>query len=1067
MTTSMPPLPSFLEDHISQIPALQLLQNLGYVYLRPRDADIERRGRRSGVILEGILEQQLRRLNRISFKGRQHEFSEVNIQAAVQALRDLPDDGLVRTTEKIYDLLSLGRSFEQTIDGDTKSFTLNYIDWLNPANNVFHVTEEFEVERTLSHQTCRPDLVLFVNGIPFAVVECKRPDLKDSLDEAVSQHLRNQSADHIPRLFACAQLLVAVNKNDALYGTTGTPRKYWSQWRERGEIETEVNRLINKPLSTAQKDQLFAERFAYVRRHFDELELEERLATGQDLALYSLCRPERLLDLARGFIVFDAGEKKIARYQQYFAVKQTVGRVGRVGADGRRTGGVIWHTQGSGKSLTMVMLAKALVLAPGIPDPRIVLVTDRVDLDDQIWKTFHSCGKEPVQATTGRHLLDLLAGNRASIITTVIDKFETAVRTPAAPGARNPADNIFVLVDEVHRSQYGVANAVMQKVLPNACYIGFTGTPLKTAEKNTAAKFGGLIDAYTIDEAVRDRAVVPLLYEGRHILQEVDQRAIDKWFEVATRTLSPEQRRDLKRRMSSLRQLNKADRKIQLTAWDISEHFRLNWQGTPFKGQLATDSKLSALKFKQYLDEFGQVSSEVLISAPDLREGNDEVETAGAQEVQAFWKRMMDRYGSEREYNRALISGFKFGERPEIIIVVDKLLTGFDAPRNTVLYLAKSLKEHGLLQAIARVNRLCEGKDFGYIIDYYGVLGELHEALQSYGALAGYDAEDLQGTLTDVAEEVSRLPQRHSDLWEIFKEIRRRKDEESYERLLSDEERRDRFYQRLSAYSRTLGIAFSTVKFIDETPIEKLERYKQDLAFFQKLRSSVKQRYAEEIDFKEYEARVRKLIDAHVASTEIATITPPVNIFDRERFAAEVEKLQTPASKADTIAHRTKKTIDERMEEDPFFYRRFSKILAEVIEAWREKRISDAEYLRQVIEVMTAVRERRIDDLPVELEGRETARAFYGVVNEILDRLMEGSAEAKQTAADAALEIDRIIETNKVVDWANNLDAQNEMRNRIDDYLYSLKEQRGLNLNFDDMDRIIDQSLSIARARRL
>ena len=541
-------------------------------------------------------------------------------------------DGLIRTNERVYDLISLGKSFEQTIDGDTKSFTLNYVDWKRPENNVFHVAEEFEVERASGAQTCRLDIALFVNGIPFALIECKRPDEKDAIKTAIAQHLRNQHSEFIPRLFVYSQMLVAINQKEANYATTGTPAEFWAHWRERADITEEVSRLVNRPLTKEQKDKLFADRFAYARRYFDDLEMEGRSVTEQDKAIYCLLRPERLIELTRQFIVFDAGQKKIARYQQYFAVKRTLDRIKRVGADGKRAGGVIWHTQGSGKSLTMVMMAKAIALEESIADPRIVLVTDRVDLDDQIWGTFHSCGKEPVKATTGRHLLELLALNKAAIITTVIDKFETAVK---ASGSQITSNNIFALVDESHRSQYGETNARMRKVLPNACYIGFTGTPLKKKDRNTAAKFGGIIDAYTIDEAVRDKAVTPLLYEGRRISQEVDQRAIDTWFERVTERLTADQRRDLKREAVIARRLNLADQRIFMVAWDISEHFSKNVP-KPFKAQLATESKITAIKYKECLDELGLVTSEVLISGPDALEGAEAFERAGEEEVQGF-----------------------------------------------------------------------------------------------------------------------------------------------------------------------------------------------------------------------------------------------------------------------------------------------------------------------------------------------------------------------------------------------------------------------------------------------
>jgi type I restriction enzyme, R subunit len=1017
--------PSFLEDHISQIPALHLLQNLGYVYLRPQEVFLERRGKLSNLLLEDILEKQLRQLNRITYKDQLHEFSDANIQAAIETLRDVPFDGLISTNEKVYDLIALGKSFEQTIGGDTRSFTLNYIDWKNPERNLFHVVEEFEVERAGSHQTWRADVVIFVNGIPFVVIECKRPDEKDSLNEAIAHQLRNQNSDYIPRLFIYSQLLLAVNNDEAKYGTTGTRKEFWSHWKERTDVTKEVGRLINRPLAREQKDKFFADRYAYVRRYSDELEMEERQVNEQDRAIYNLCRPERLIELAHQFIVFDAGEKKIARYPQYFAVKNALMRIKRVGADGRRMGGLIWHTQGSGKSLTMVMMAKAIALEGTISDPRIVLVTDRIDLADQIWGTFHNCGIEPVQAKTGRHLLDLLARNKEAIITTVIDKFETAVK---AHGYQNLANNIFVLVDESHRSQYGETNAKMQKLLPNACYIGFTGTPLKKGEKNTAARFGGIIDSYPIDQAVKDKAFVPLLYEGRYILQG-------------------------------------NDRKIYRAAWDISEHFSKNWQGTAFKAQLTADSKLSALNFKRYLDQFGKVSSEVLISGPDTREGDEACE----EEIQDFWKQMMEKYGSEKEYNRSLINAFKHGERPEIIIVVDKLLTGFDAPRNTVLYIARSLKEHSLLQAIARVNRLYEGKDFGYIIDYYGVLGELNAALNTYTSLSQFDREDLIGTLADISEEAAKLLDRHAELWDVFQdvfqEVKGGQDEEAFERLLADEARRESFYARLSAFNRTMCVAFSSVKFMSETPPELVERYKRDLGDLQRLRVSVKRRYAEEIDFGEYEARVQKLIRTHIDASEGLQITPQVNIFDRGKFRSEIDRLPSEASQADTIAYRTKKTIIEKMEEDPVFYRRFSKSIDDVIQAWRDKRISDADYLNSAIEIMNSVRDRTGDDLPDELQNSDSARALYGIVRDTLARWKDSLPNLEMISVKAALKIDRIIQDNIVVDWVSNQDVQNQMKNQIEDYLYAVKEMYGIDLRPDDMDIILDKSIEIAKTR--
>jgi len=1019
-------LPSFIEDHISQIPALQLLQNLGYVYLRREEVHLERGGKLSNALLEGVLEKQLRRLNRISFKGADHEFSDANIQAAIQTLKDIVlADGPMRASERIYDLISLGKSFEQTIGGDTKSFTLNYIDWKRPENNLFHITEEFEIERAAWPQTCRTDIVLFVNGIPFAMIECGQPDQKDAIKSAVTKYLRNQESEYIPRLFVYSQILLAINQNEAKYATTGTPLEFWAQWRERPDANEDVNEkigeLVNKPLMKWQKDKLFSDRFAYARRYFDELEVAGRAVTEQDRAIYCLLRPKRLIELARQFIVFDAGQKKITRYQQYFAVKKTLERIKSVGEGGRRAGGVIWHTQGSGKSLTMVMMAKAIALEESIVDPRIVLVTDRIDLDDQIWATFHSCGKEPVKATTGRHLLELLARKKAAVITTVIDKFETAVN---ASNYHSDSNDIFALVDESHRSQYGQTNSRMQKVLPNACYIGFTGTPLNKKDKNTAAKFGGIIDAYTIDEALRDNAITPLLYEGRRVPRS-------------------------------------ADRRIFTVARDISEHFSKN-VSKPFKAQLATESKIAAIKYKQCLDEIGIVTSEVLISVPETREGDKAFARVGDEEVRTFWRRMMEKYGSEKEYNRSLIEAFNKSSEPEIIIVVDKLLTGFDSPRNLVLYLDKGLKGHALLQAIARVNRLREGKEFGVIVDYFGVIGDLGEALDLYTSLSEFERDDLRSALTDTFEEAAKLPPRHSELWDIFKGLGERNDQEAFERILADEELRGRFYERFSAFNRTMSVSFSSAKFISHTPHEELERYKKDLVFFQKLRASLKQLYAEEIDFREHEAKVLKLIDSHAASSDSLRIAPLAPIFDREAFQAQIDKIQSLASKTETITNRTKRAIAEKIEENPSFYRSFLKILDDVIGDWRAGQISDAECLEQVTDVMNKVRDRSDVNLSRELRDNDEIRAFYGVINDVFGRLKIPPFDPRKIATETAIEIDRIIRQTKVVDWTLKPDVQNEMRNQIDDCLYELKKHGGIDLSFDDMDFIIENSINIA-----
>jgi type I restriction enzyme R subunit len=1083
----MPATPSFQEAHITQIPAVRLLQQLGYTYLSPEEVYVERRTKFRHVLLEGILAKQLKRLNSISFKGKATAFSEENISQAIESMREIPFDGLVRTSEKVYDLLTLGKSLDQTIDGQTKGFSLRYIDWENPRNNVFHVTVEFELERTASRELRRPDIVCFVNGIPFVIFECKRPEEKHSLEQAIKQSIRNWQNDEIPQLFLYSQLVLALNKNEASYATAGTPIKFWAKWKEMRDVDAEVHAAVNSPIRIEDHEKLFKGVFAYAKRAFEELSVMERQPTGQDRLIWSLCRPERLIEITRQFLLYDEGGavKKVARYQQYFAIRKTIERIRQRDPLGRRKGGVIWQTQGSGKSLVMVLLGKALALEEQIKNPRIVIVTDRIDLDEQIWKTFHQCGKEPQMAKSGKHLQELLRDDRVAVITTVLDKFRAAAN--ASDGFRNEDADIFVLVDESHRSQYGEANIRMQKSLPKACFIGFTGTPLMKGEKDTARKFGGFIEpAYTIRDAVADQAVVPLLYEGRHVMQDVNKKAVDSMFDAMCHGLTKEQKADLKRKFASRDELNRLESRLYLVAWDISQHFSSQWKGTGFKGQITASGKKEALILKRFLDQFGKVTSEVVISGPQEIEGEDGTTYIKEESVERFWNAMMDKYGSEREYNRQIIGAFKNGENPEVIIVVDKLLTGFDAPRNIVLYIVRSLKEHTLLQAIARVNRLFPGKDFGYIIDYYGVVTQLHEALELYSALEGkFDEEDLEGTLTDVGEELKNLPQLHDGIWDLFREVANKKDEEAFELALEKPERREDFYTRLSKFCRILKIALSSIHWVTATPDSTQDRYKRDAVFFQKLRASVKIRYAEEIDYRDYEAQIQKMLANYVQANEVMQVIEPVNIFEREAFEEQVEKARTPRARADIIANRTKKTITERMEEDPFFYRKFSLLLEQTIAEYKEQRISEAQYLARVKEIMENVRDGRTSNLPPTLEGNDFAQAIFGAVSEQVvgtgsvgvlreeppayrvssEQNPKQGCTFQNLQAEISLRMEEIIRKHAVVRWRENQDAQNRMRNDMDDFLFGLQATHGITLTVQQIDSLIESCIRIARNR--
>ena len=322
--------PSFREDESSQIPALQLLQNMGWTYLEPEEALSFRKGSIRNVLLEDILEPQLRKINQIKYKGATYQFKDVNISNAIHELKTIPFEGLIKTSEKIFDLLTLGKSYMENIQEDRKSYDLKYIDWERPENNVYHVTDEYNVETSrFDDSKRRPDIVLFINGIPVVIIECKRPDISDPVEEAVSQHIRNQKNREIPQLFVFSQILIAlcpsninVNKNRCMYGTTSTERKFWYPWKEKTQFKTELENLINTPLLKEKKEKLFAGRYSYIRKYFDELEKSPRQITDQDIILYGLCRPQRVLEFIKKFILYDAGTKKNSTVSAVFFSKK-------------------------------------------------------------------------------------------------------------------------------------------------------------------------------------------------------------------------------------------------------------------------------------------------------------------------------------------------------------------------------------------------------------------------------------------------------------------------------------------------------------------------------------------------------------------------------------------------------------------------------------------------------------------------------------------------------------------------------------------------------------------------
>ncbi|RPD43765.1 type I restriction endonuclease subunit R [Hymenobacter sediminis] len=1073
----MPTFPT-TEDAISQVPALLLLQQLGYRYLSPEEA-LEQRGHREAeVLLKPILLEKLRELNSFQYRGQEYPFAPEALHAAANALsRPSLDRGYIAANKEVFDLLTLGHTVEQTVDNDKKSYTIRYIDWQNPANNAYHVTEELSVQRNGRADHYRPDIVLYVNGIPLVIIECKSPAIKEPLKKAIEQHTRNQQPDGIRTLYLFSQILIAAcGDGPTRYATIGTIEELWAAWRERpeddpanaprraAELQQLKNDSLNQPVAWQQ---LLRNPVRSAGLHPLQAGLGQPwTVTPQDVTLYALCQPERLLDLMRNFIVYDGGEKILARYQQYYGVRATLARARH------QQGGVLWHSQGSGKSLTMVMLAQ--LLGATIPNAKIILVTDRTDLDDQLAATFDRCDRDVMQATTGNHLVRLLQDPTSSdIIATVINKFNSVVRKLAAPITR---PDVFVLIDEGHRSQSGTLNINMQRVFPpeTATFIAFTGTPLTKGEKATARKFGGIIHTYTISDAVADETVLPILYEGRLTNFDVNSRPLDRNFDRLTAHLAEEPRVRLKTSYSQETKLSQAELIIQAKAQDIADHYIKTWRGTGFKAQLVAPNKLAAVRYRKHLEAEG-VHAEVLISPPDSREGNDDVHSATTDEVQIYWKRLMDVYGNPREYERALKEGWKSPHgRPEIMVVVDKLTTGYDNPRNVVLYLCRRISGHFLFQTIARVNRRAANKPYGFVLDYEGVTEELAEALATYTItpdLGDFDHDDLREAvrMSSLRDEVAQLPDHHAALLDLFKTILNKEDPAAYTALLDDEALRPIFFERLRRFQRTLHLALSSYEFMRNTPETRVAEYIGDIQRFENLRRKIIEIYAIGPNATGLEPQIQKLLDTYVAADGIRPITEQVNIFDRDRFAQVVAELAADgeAAQAFTITSRTSSTIQERFGEDPDLYRQFSDMVEAALSDYRSGRIAAAEFLSRATAAEYAVlQQQRQTAGPSALAGHDTAAAAYGLVKDQAPDVAADSLAAWAIGVEEAM-VEVLVPSGKnqvVVDWVNQSRVKSELRQRLDDHLWDLRQlQPGLTAAAQD--DLLEELFSLAQAR--
>ena len=1041
----MPDHTIFNERPESQDRALKVIERLGYTIV-PRSEAERKRGSRKAVLFTEELQTFLSGQT-YQFGSETRYFSGGAIARAMQAVDQHSAAGLYAANKEIYELICSGKSMEEELpDGTRQSFDIRYIDFEHPENNTFQVTDEFEVERP-NGRFARPDLVVLVNGIPLVVIECK----KSSVDvmEGVMQNIRNWGEDYIPHLFRYAQLVMAMNPDKVLYGTCGTPAKYFVSWHEDN------------------KDWLND----WCRKCSPDGQIRE-----QDRALVSLLHPERLLDLIRNFIIYDNNVKKICRYKQYFAVKKCMDRI-LLRDNAHTRNGVVWHTQGSGKTITMIMLTKMITRESMKPEsqirePRFIMVTDRVNLDKQIRDNFIHTQMSPHRAKTGKGLIELLQDNSNTVITALVNKFEAAVKQEYC----NDSKNLFLFIDEGHRTQYGKLNLYMNKVLPNAVKIAFTGTPLIQKQpkdtsrkivpaKDTYAKFGPLIDKYTLQDAIDDKVTVPIVYEGRVIPQEVTSQQINEHLKHITVGLTEDARKDLEVKYSRFVTLAQTEQRLNMIAFDLHEHFVHYVRPKGFKAMLTCSSRAEAVQLFYKLRGLGGITPAVVITPNSAKEGDDETNTPQSlKTIAEFFRKEVDPLFKNNydAYEDSVTGRFTDPDGDvDLLIVKDKLLTGFDAPIAAVLYVDKKLQDHTLLQAI--------DKDFGLVVDYIGIFKKLNSALDLYSdeqsGMNLFDRTEIQSAIATINDEKTKLEALYQELWDIFDGIDRNETSANVwqERLREYDLRRD-FYEKLSAFAKMVDFLYSSYELFEQVGFERAEMYRKDYLFFKKLKDSVTLRFNDSVDFSRYEDGIRQLLNTYVHAEDAKTLIEPLDITNKEKMQEQLARLGSDEAKAEAIQTRQVEVLESQRYVDPIRYMTFMERINKTLQDYQEERNGE-KYLSAMEKMAEDYRTGRSSvEYPENIVDDGDAKSFYGAVCAGIKKSLDGQeVEPSESLGKLALDIKAIIVGHAKRDWRDNVIVHRNMKKALDDLLFDYMEDQKLDWPLDTIDIIIDEIMMIAK----
>ena len=977
----------------SENPAIKQCKKMGYDFKTQRELHHERESRYD-VLIPNRFKKAIRKINA-------PWLSEDDAEEILRQLKKFDTNSPLEANEIAYArMMGISRGHLQPITlnqdrGDgMRPYTIKLFDFdsKNPfEKNDFLVTNQFKL---LGHKDdIFPDVVLFVNGIPVVVIECKSPEVSHPISEAINNNLKRYQMRNtgFEQLFYFNQILVACCGTKAKYAPTFGEAHHYKDWNDSYPFTKED---VEKQVGDSRK---------------------------QEILFAGMFEPSNLLNLMRNFVVYDEGEnkrvKKIAKYQQFRAVNKTIERI-ESGSSPKDKGGVIWHTQGSGKSLTMVWLAQQLKRKFG--NPTVLVVTDRKQLDKQIHSTFKNCGfPNPIKASDKENLKSLIENNKGQTVMTTIQKFPFF--KDVDPHTVSD-ETVFVLIDEGHRTQYGLTAADMRIALSNAIFYAYTGTPLMKKSKTQSA-FGKYVDKYKLSESEADGATIPIYYSSSKVKLSVDNGdSIDKVFERIFKDKDEETKAKIRQQYANPTAIAESPDRIKKIAINIVDHYEKSIQENGFKAMIVAPSRKAAVRYKEALDDMHAPESKIIMtgSPEDKKFGWDK-----------YWLTASDRELYAEKFKKPM------NEEPlSILIVVDMLLTGFDAPILQVMYLDQGLKEHTLLQAIARVNRpYGETKTRGFIVDYWGNSKNLKDAFELY------DDTDIENSVKQLEDQFKVLDLRHEQVMSYFKDVDH-SDMKKILEILTPEDVRTRFENEFKAFSKEMDAIL---------PEPEAAKYRSDLSFLSRIRAHAKSMfYDEDIELKGYGEKVKKLIDESVRAAEIEGLIAPTKI-DPKKFKEIVDVFGTNHTRASAIESAGIKIIDENKEKNPAFYRSLRLRLEEIIQDLKNKNYQDAEKFKKLHEWWDELLSE--DDKSKSLGFKEIVQ--FSVFNSLEEKF--GLQKSKELTLKIHPEITKL----KVIDWEKpeKENIQKEMRNKIKDILVDTE------LEFEQRNELAKEIVDVYKKR--